>query len=90
MTHPTAPDEAAVLSDILNELRLQNSQQSELWDTGDIARFFKLSKSHTYSRVICRKNFPRPIIIPTTEIGGAKRWYAKEVRDWVKKYRKIA
>ncbi|PCI47179.1 MAG: hypothetical protein COB49_07525 [Alphaproteobacteria bacterium] len=90
MTQQTPITETAVLSDILNELRLQNSQRSDLWDSGDIAHFFKMSKSHVYGRILCKKDFPRPVVIPTTETGGAKRWYAKEVKDWVKKFRKVA
>ena len=88
MTQALQQSEESVLSDILNELRLQSAQTSELWDKNDIARYFKMSKSHVAGRILCKPHFPRPVIIPTTDIGGSKRWYAKEVKDWVKKFRK--
>jgi len=81
--------EFAVLNDILIELRQQTSLKSELWNRNDIGQFLKMSMSHVYGRILFKNNFPQPVVIPTTETGGAKRWYSKEVKDWVKKFRRV-
>ncbi len=72
-----------LLLEILNELRAQNITGNDLWAASDIARYMRLSTSSIQSRVICRKDFPRAVRIPTDSGMGGRRWYAKEVKSWV-------
>ena len=72
-----------ILLEILNELKAQNVASNELWSASDIARYMRLSTSSIQSRVICRKDFPRAVRIPTDSGMGGRRWYAKEVKNWV-------
>ena len=76
-----------ILIDILKELKAQHSATRELWNVDDIARYLHLSRSSIQSRVICRKDFPRPVRIPTRSGLGGKRWYAKEVKIWISRNR---
>lgn len=76
-----------LLLKILNELRSLRAVDGELWNAEDIARYMRLSRSSIQSRVICRKDFPRAVRIPTDAGLGGRRWYAKEVRYWVSRNR---
>lgn len=76
-----------ILLEILNELKAQNVASNDLWSASDIARYMRLSTSSIQSRVICRKDFPRAVRIPTDSGMGGRRWYAKEVQNWVSKNR---
>lgn len=76
-----------ILLEILNELKAHNVASNELWSASDIARYMRLSTSSIQSRVICRKDFPRAVRIPTDSGMGGRRWYAKEVQSWVSKNR---
>ena len=76
-----------ILLEILNELKAQNIAKNELWAASDIARYMRLSTSSIQSRVICRKDFPRAVRIPTDNGMGGRRWYAKEVKEWVARNR---
>ena len=76
-----------LLLEILNELKAQRAGRAELWNAEDIAHYMRLSRSSVQSRVIARKDFPRAVRIPTENGLGGRRWYAKEVKDWIKKNR---
>ncbi|WP_157234612.1 hypothetical protein WKI13_02160 [Teredinibacter turnerae] len=76
-----------LLLEILNELKAQNAHSNELWSAQDIARYVRLSTSSVQSRVICRKDFPRAVRIPTDNGLGGRRWYASEVREWIRRNR---
>ena len=76
-----------LLLEILNELKSQQSERAEIWAAEDIARYLRLSRSSVQSRVICRKDFPRAVRIPTESGMGGRRWYAKEVKHWLLKNR---
>ena len=76
-----------LLLEILNELKAQTAAKSELWNASDIARYMRLSTSSVQSRIITRKDFPRAVRIPTENGLGGRRWYAREVKDWVAKNR---
>jgi len=76
-----------LLLQILNELKAQNASVSELWNANDIARYMRLSRSSIQSRIILRRDFPRAIRIPTSGTGGGRRWYAKEVKEWLSRNR---
>ena len=76
-----------LLLEILNELKSQRAERSELWSADDIARYMRLSRSSVQSRVITRREFPRAVRIPTENGLGGRRWYAKEVKDWLKRNR---
>ncbi|WP_241086826.1 helix-turn-helix transcriptional regulator [Candidatus Vondammii sp. HM_W22] len=77
-----------IAQEILEELRYQGRNNDALWDADDIARYMKLSKSTVQSRIICKQNFPRALRMPTSETGmGGRRWLAKEVKQWVMRYR---
>ena len=76
-----------LLLEILNELRSQRAEETELWNADDIARYLHLSRSSIQSRVICRKDFPRAVRIPTESGLGGRRWYAKEVKYWISRNR---
>lgn len=77
---------AAMLGAILAELQRQRVHD-DLWTAEDVAAYLKLSKSRVQARVVCNANFPRPVVIPTTDDGGGKRWVAKEVRAWALRHR---
>jgi len=79
--------EERILTEILSELKTQNASTSELWDARDIANYMRLSRSSIQSRVITRKDFPRAVVIPTSDTGGGRRWYAKEVKEWLSRNR---
>jgi len=77
-----------ILLDILKEIKNQRARINDLWDVNDIAEFLRLSKSSVQSRVICRRDFPRCVRIPTGDTGlGGRRWIANEIRDWVLRHR---
>jgi len=79
-----------LLLQILNELKAQRAAASELWNVDDIARYIRLSRSSIQSRIICRKDFPRAVRIPTDTGLGGRRWYAAEVKYWISKNREPA
>lgn len=79
--------EQKILLEILNELKAQNIATGELWNIDDLARYMRLSKSSVQSRVICRKDFPRAVRIPTDNGLGGRRWYALEVKQWLSRNR---
>ncbi|RXJ70673.1 hypothetical protein CS022_22680 [Veronia nyctiphanis] len=72
---------------ILAELRFQGRQDDALWDASDIAHYMKLSKSTVQCRIICKPHFPRALKVPTTDNGGGRRWLAREVKQWVMRFR---
>lgn len=77
-----------MLEDILQELRYHSKNCDGLWDAEDIARYMKLAKSTVQSRIICKPSFPRPLRVPTSDIGmGGRRWLAKEVKQWLSRHR---
>lgn len=76
-----------ILLDILRELKGQRTSSRDLWNVDDIAVYLNLSKSSIQSRVICRKDFPRAVRIPTETGMGGRRWYASEVKHWIAKNR---
>ena len=76
-----------LLLEILNELKSLRSDNAELWNVDDIAHYVRLSRSSVQSRLICRKDFPRAIRIPTDNGMGGRRWYAKEVKHWTARNR---
>ncbi len=76
-----------LLLEILNELKSQQSERTDIWAVDDIARYLRLSRSSVQSRVTCRKDFPRAVRIPTDSGMGGRRWYAKEVKNWLLKNR---
>lgn len=76
-----------LLLEILNELKAQSADNSELWNASDIGRYMRLSTSSVQSRVIARKDFPRAVRIPTDGGSGGRRWYAKEVKQWIARNR---
>lgn len=79
-----------LLLEILNELKALHATHAEIWNVDDIARYMRLSRSSIQSRIICRKDFPRAIRIPTENGLGGRRWYAGEVKHWVSKNREPA
>lgn len=79
--------EQKILLEILNELKAQTIATGELWNIDDLARYMRLSKSSVQSRVICRKDFPRAVRIPTDNGLGGRRWYAVEVKQWLSRNR---
>ncbi len=76
-----------LLLEILNELKAQKAERSEVWNVDDIANYMRLSRSSIQSRVISRKDFPRALRIPTDNGMGGRRWYAKEVKEWLSRNR---
>jgi len=76
-----------LLLEILNEIKSLRANNSELWNVDDIAHYVRLSRSSIQSRIICRRDFPRAIRIPTDNGLGGRRWYAKEVKYWVSRNR---
>ena len=60
-----------LLLEILNELKALHATNAEIWNVDDIARYMRLSRSSIQSRIICRKDFPRAVRIPTENgLGG--------------------
>lgn len=76
-----------LLLEILNELKSLRSDSAELWNVDDIAHYVRLSRSSVQSRLVCRKDFPRAVRIPTDNGMGGRRWYAKEVKHWTSRNR---
>lgn len=76
-----------ILIEILREIKTKNAIASELWDAKDIAYYMRLSRSSIQSRILTRIDFPRALVIPTSGSGGGRRWYSKEVREWLGKNR---
>lgn len=76
-----------LLLEILNEIKAQRAEQNEIWNSDDIAHYMRLSRSSIQSRVICRNDFPRAVRIPTDNGMGGRRWYAREVKEWVRRNR---
>ena len=76
-----------ILTEILNEIKSQYACHAEVWTAHDIAHYMRLSVSSVQSRIITRKDFPRPVRIPTSGTGGGRRWYAAEVKNWLRNNR---
>jgi predicted DNA-binding transcriptional regulator AlpA len=79
-----------LLLEILNLLKAQQATNADIWNVDDIALYMRLSRSSIQSRIICRKDFPRAIRIPTENGLGGRRWYAREVKHWVSRNREPA
>jgi predicted DNA-binding transcriptional regulator AlpA len=78
-------DSTELLSDILSELKKAN-RHARLWDAGDVADYFGLSRSSAYSRIVCRPDFPRAIQIE----GVGRRWKPAEVQAYADRKRASA
>ena len=76
-----------ILLEILNEIKTHRAANAEIWNADDIARYMRLSLSSIQSRIICRSDFPRAVRIPTSGTGGGRRWYASEVKNWLRNNR---
>ena len=76
-----------ILLVILNELITQSAANGEIWNADNIAQYMRLSISSIQSRIICRRDFPRAVRIPTTDLGGGRRWYAAEIKNWLRNNR---
>ncbi|MCZ4281670.1 hypothetical protein O4H49_12845 [Kiloniella laminariae] len=76
-----------ILIGILEELRKQNRTSREIWDLEDIADYLKLAVNSVARRVVTIEGFPIPVQLPTSEKGGHKRWYANEVKQWVRRFK---
>ena len=76
------PDTAALLGEILGELKKSN-RHARLWDAGDVADYFALSRSSAYSRLLCRPDFPKAIRLD----GVGKRWKPAEVQAFAERHR---
>lgn len=76
-----------LLEAILDEVKSHAVYKHELWDVADIAVYLKLSKSSVQHRSITRDDFPRAVRIPTENGSGGRRWYAHEVKEWIKRNR---
>ncbi|WP_343560466.1 helix-turn-helix transcriptional regulator [Kiloniella sp. b19] len=79
--------EKQILSEILSTIKQNQSLSSELWAIEDIALFLKISPDSVSKRITKVKTFPKPIKVPTTEGTMNPRWYAQEVREWVKRHK---
>ena len=76
-----------LLLEILNEMKAQRAESTEIWNVDDIAHYMRLSRSSIQSRVISRNDFPRALRIPTENGLGGRRWYSIEVKQWLAKNR---
>ena len=72
-----------VLLGIQNKLNLTD----ELWIYDDIAAYLKIQPKTVQNYTSKAPGFPRPTIVPGSSTRGIKRWYAKEVRNWVARHR---
>lgn len=70
---------------------LMEKQQvpDDLWTKKHIASYLDLSPATVQQRIIKRDDFPRAVIIPSTEDGGTKRWKKEEVMRWATKRREV-
>jgi len=76
--------EKELLKAILSELKHQRKNRDDaLWSTDDIAEHLTTSKSTVHSRIISKRGFPRAVKIE----NGPRRWYAGEVKSFLKKQR---
>jgi hypothetical protein len=58
----------------------------QLWDTGDVAHYFKRNVQVVRETITCQPSFPKAIRLPSK--GKAHPLYnAGEVIEWAKKYR---
>ena len=54
-----------------------------LWETSDIAEYFKVSYRYTSEYVVTHNTFPGALRMPNKKgRKGHPRWYAKEVIEW--------
>lgn len=79
---PDTPAATDLLGEILGELKKSN-RHARLWDAGDVADYFGLSRSSAYSRIVCRPDFPRAIQIE----GIGRRWKPAEVQAYADRHR---
>ena len=69
-----------LLTDILEELRTQN-RQTQLWDSKDVARFFRVAPATARNRLLCKPEFPKPIQVN----GLGRRWFPAEVKAYAER-----
>lgn len=70
------------LEQLLNKPVL-TEESKELWDTLDVARYFKVSKDHVKRAIVVDSHFPKPVTMPTQrnvkEKSNHMRWFAGDV-----------
>lgn len=73
-----------VLLEKLEQKAVPLSEQ--LWDTSDVARYFKRNPQVVRETITCQPSFPKAIRLPSK--GKAHPLYnAGEVVEWAKRYR---
>jgi prophage regulatory protein len=60
--------------------------QYDLWDSGTIANYLKVSPKHVLQRYAPLTDFPQPIRLPSDKRAGQPLWKAAEVIAWAEKY----
>ena len=61
-----------------------------LWDTKDISEYIGISYKYTCEYIVSHHKFPCAIRLPTKDgRRGHPRWYARDVIEWVNKYRDL-
>ena len=77
---------------IAGVLYLKQAQHSvdweiALWNTQEVADYFKASYRYTSEYIVTNHTFPGAIRLPNKEgKKGHPRWYAREVVEWAAKY----
>lgn len=74
------------IDQVLDQLQRIRSMDNDLWGIKEIGNYLKYSKTQT-GRVTLINGFPRPVKLPTGEIGSHPRWYSNEVKTWVRKWK---
>lgn len=65
---------------VINEPEEINEHSSEVWDLGDVAKYFGYSKGHTCRSITSSPHFPKPIAVKGLRgKTGRKKWVSGEV-----------
>jgi hypothetical protein len=83
----TLEDVFALLEVVEQKLdRLAVPFDDQLWDTADVARYFKRNPQVARETITCQPSFPKAIRLPSS--GKARPLYvAGEVVAWAKKHK---
>jgi len=76
-----------VLEDIYSLITKQINTQitdTTIWHTSDIASWLKLSEGSVRRSVLVQPSFPKPINLGEQNANAARRWFAKDIINWVK------
>lgn len=73
---------------VAQKLRLLPPVDKVIWTSKQCAEYLGVSERHYVDRLSKSFDFPAPIKLPSDSGRGHARWYAVDIQEWVKKYKR--